>query len=96
MTFLCCPFVYEFSVGIRVFCHRTESDILFLLVILLIFEVLNNNITTGEWTCVISFARTAPTCKVGKPAKNKKKMSPPGIKLATLGFPLSGQLFTCI
>ena len=28
MAFLCCPFVFECSVGIGIFGHRTESDLL--------------------------------------------------------------------
>ena len=28
---MCCPFVFEFSVGIGGFCHRTESDLLLFL-----------------------------------------------------------------
>ena len=31
VAFLCCPFVFEFSVGIRDFCHRIVSDLLLFL-----------------------------------------------------------------
>ena len=45
-------------------------------------------ITTGVWSCLISFARTPPTSKEGKQAKNSKGkyMSPPGIESTTLCF----------
>ena len=29
-------------------------------------------ITTGEWSCLVSFARDQPTCKEGKQQKNSK------------------------
>ena len=49
--------------------------------------------TTGEWPCLISFARAPPTCKEGKQAKNSKLkyIPPPGIEPATLWF-LAGHL----
>ena len=49
--------------------------------------------TTGEWSCLISFARAPPTCQEGKQAKNSKwkYMSPLGIDSATLWF-LAGHL----
>ena len=49
--------------------------------------------TTGEWSCLISFARDLPTCKEGKQAKNSKwkYMSPPCIEPVTLWF-LAGHL----
>ena len=31
MAFVCCHLVFEFSVGIESFCHRTESDLLLFL-----------------------------------------------------------------
>ena len=44
--------------------------------------------TTGEWSCLISFAWAPPTFKEGKQAKNSKwkYMSPPSIEPATLWF----------
>ena len=49
--------------------------------------------STGEWACLISFARAPPTCNEGKQAKNSKwkYMSPPDIEPATLWF-LAGHL----
>ena len=29
--------------------------------------------TTGEWSCLISFARAPPTCKEGKQTKNSNE-----------------------
>ena len=54
---------------------------------------LKTTMTTGEWTCLISFARAPPTRKEGKQAKSSKwkYMSPPGIEPATLCF-LAGHL----
>ena len=34
VAFLCFPLVFEFSVGIGFFCHRTESDLLFLFMLI--------------------------------------------------------------
>ena len=49
--------------------------------------------TTGEWSCLISFARATPTGKEVKRAKNSKwkYMPPQGIEPVTLWF-LAGHL----
>ena len=48
-------------------------------------------ITTGEWSCLISFARASLSCKKRKTSEKFKmniyNMPPLGIEPATLGFP---------